>query len=418
MKQSVLVTKTRKEGSVDDTAKNAELLVRAGYAHKTMAGVYSFLPLGLRALDKIVAIIREEMNAIGGQEMHMSALQSPATWKSSDRWSGDADEVWFRSSLRSGGDVGFAWTHEEPVTETLRHHVSSYRDLPCSVYQFQTKFRNEERAKSGLLRTREFLMKDLYSLCRDEKEHAAFYERCAGAYMKIFSRLGIGDRTFRTFADGGAFSEFSDEFQTVLPVGEDIIYLSRERNIAINEEVFGDGALKKLNLSRDGLEKKAACEVGNIFTLGTRFSEALGLTYADENGERRPVFMGSYGIGPSRLLGVIAELCADDGKMALPVSVAPYVVHLIALGASPDVFKAAESLYDGLRERGAEVLYDDRDLSAGEKFADSDLMGIPHRIILSDRTEASGSVEHVNRLKGETAMIRATPDSVYNTVYA
>ena len=265
MKQSFLVTRTRKEGLEDDTAVNAEMLVRAGYVHKTMAGVYTFLPLGLRMLNNVITVIREEMDGIGGQEVHLSSLQNPSVWESSGRWSGDADAVWFRSSLREGSDVGFAWTHEEPVTDMLRHHISSYRDLPCFVYQFQTKFRNEERAKSGLLRTREFLMKDLYSFCKDEDEHHSFYERCAEAYLRVFSRLGIGESTVRTFASGGAFSEFSDEFQTFLPSGEDTIYLHRGKNIAINEEVFTDETLEKLGLVRDELETVSACEVGEHF---------------------------------------------------------------------------------------------------------------------------------------------------------
>lgn len=418
MKQSVLVTKTRKEGSVDDVAKNAELLVRAGYVHKTMAGVYAFLPLGVRMLDNIVRIIREEMDAIGGQQVHMSSLQNPSLWKSSGRWSGDADEVWFRSSLRSGGDVGFGWTHEEPVTDMLRHHVASYRDLPCYVYQFQTKFRNEERAKSGLLRTREFLMKDLYSFCRDEKEHTAFYEQCAEAYLRIFSRVGIGDQTFRTFASGGAFSPFSDEFQTILPAGEDTIYLSRDKKRAINKEVYTDEVIEKCGMSRDELEEVSAAEVGNIFTLGTRFSEALELMYTTAEGENKPVYMGSYGVGPSRLMGVIADLFGGENSMVLPLSVAPCAVHLISLGTAQEVVADAEALYQQLCDRGASVLYDDRDVSAGEKFADSDLIGIPHRLVVSDRTRKADSVEYVNRLTDSKTLCDSSADTLYKQIYA
>ncbi|MDE0243474.1 MAG: His/Gly/Thr/Pro-type tRNA ligase C-terminal domain-containing protein [Candidatus Kaiserbacteria bacterium] len=419
MKQSFLVTKTRKEGLGEDTAINAELLVRAGYVHKTMAGVYTFLPLGLRMLNNIVGIIREEMDAIGGQEMHLSALQNPSVWQESGRWGGDAESVWFRSSLQSGGDVGLAWTHEEPVTEMLRHHVSSYRDLPCSVYQFQTKFRNEERAKSGLLRTREFLMKDLYSLSRNEEEHKAFYERCAGAYLRIFDRIGLGDSTYRTFASGGAFSQFSDEFQTVLASGEDTIYLHREKRIAVNEEVYTDEVLEKVGLDRSDLEQVQSCEVGNIFTLGTRFSEALNLLYTDESGDTSPVFMGSYGIGPSRLMGVIAEQYSDgEQSMVLPDAVAPFRLHLIALGASSQVQEAASTLYDRLQDREVSVLFDDRDLSAGEKFADSDLVGIPHRIVISDRTQESGQVEYLDRKTGKTSMHKTDPDGMVKLLYA
>ena len=229
MRQSFLATRVRKEVPVDEVALNAQMLIRAGYIHKTMAGVYSFLPLGLRSLNKIIAIIREEMDGIGGQEVLLNGLQNPEVWEQSGRWKGDADEVWFRTQLRVGGEVGLGWTHEEPITDLARRHIHSYRDVPFYLYQFQTKFRNEERAKSGILRTREFIMKDLYSFCADEEEHKVFYEQCAEAYMRVFERVGIGEKTYRTFASGGAFSEFSDEFQTVVPAGEDIIYLHRKR---------------------------------------------------------------------------------------------------------------------------------------------------------------------------------------------
>ena len=400
MRQSFLATRVRKEVPVDEVALNARLLIRAGYIHKTMAGVYSFLPLGLRSLNKIIEIIREEMDGIGGQEVLLNGLQNPEVWEQSGRWRGDTDEVWFRTKLRVGGEVGLGWTHEEPITDLARQHIHSYRDVPFYLYQFQTKFRNEERAKSGVLRTREFIMKDLYSFCADEEQHKVFYEQCAEAYARIFKRIGIGDRTYRTFASGGAFAEFSDEFQTVLSAGEDVIYVHKEKGIALNKEVYTDEVLTRLELQKEELEEHPACEVGNIFTLGMRFSDALGLLYTDGTGTQVPVYMGSYGIGPARLLGVIVELVGSDEEMVLPAAIAPFDAHLVALGRSDAVREAADDLYTALTDQGVEVLYDDRDISAGEKFAECDIMGIPRRLVLSEKTCAAGKVEYIDRAAG------------------
>ena len=394
---------------------NAQLLIRAGYIHKVMAGVYSFLPLGLRSLNKIIAIIRDEMNSIGGQEVLLNSLQDPEVWKQTDRWD-SADDVWFRTSLRVGGEAGLGWTHEEPVTEMARHYINSYRDIPFYLYQFQTKFRNEERAKSGVLRTREFIMKDLYSFCADEDEHKVFYEQCAEAYMRVFQRVGIGDDTYRTFASGGAFSEFSDEFQTVLGAGEDTIYVHKERGVALNKEVYTDEVLEKLSLQRDELEEFPACEVGNIFTLGTRFSDALGLLYTDATGDQRSVFMGSYGIGPARLLGVIVEKLGSKDGMVLPVPVSPFDAHLILLSDSEEVQKQADDLYNKMTDKGADILYDDRSLSAGEKFAESDLIGIPHRFVISDKTHEAGKVEYKDRAADTEKMVGADVEELLQII--
>jgi len=209
MRQSNLFTKTRKEVPSDEVAKNAQLLIRAGYIHKEMAGVYSFLPLGLRVLNKIVGIIREEINAIGGQEIFLTSLQDPEIWKKSNRWSDDVVDNWFKTKINNGGEVGLGFTHEEAMVRLMKEHIQSYRDLPRFIYQFQTKFRNEERAKSGILRTREFLMKDLYSFSSTEAEHTAFYEKVKDAYGRIFKQAGIGDKTLLTFASGGSFSKYS-----------------------------------------------------------------------------------------------------------------------------------------------------------------------------------------------------------------
>ncbi len=417
MKQSLLATKTRKEAPVDETARNANLLIRAGYVHKTMAGIYSLLPLGLRSYNRIVDIIREEMNGIGGQEVVMNGLQNPEVWKKSGRWEGETDEVWFRSRLNTGGEIGLGWTHEEPVTEMMRHHINSYRDLPLYIYQIQTKFRNEGRAKSGIMRTREFVMKDMYSFCRNEEQHKTFYEQCGEAYRRIFTRVGLGDETYRTFASGGAFSEFSDEFQTVTPVGEDTIYVHKERGMALNKEVYTNEVLARLNMRREDLEEQPASEVGNIFTLGTRFSEALDLRFTDEDGTEKPVFMGSYGVGPARLLGVITEKYGGENSMILPPSVAPFTAHLLVLGKQEEVRGGADSLYNELRRRGADILYDDRDVSAGEKFADSDLIGMPCRLIISENTHAAGQVEYVNRTEDTKKMLSVDPETIFTNIH-
>ena len=402
MRQSQLFTKTRKEVPTDEVSKNAQLLIRAGYIHKEMAGVYAFLPLGLRVLNNIIAIIREEMNNIGGQELMLTALQNPELWKKTARWDDTAIDVWFKTELKAGGELGLGTTHEEPLTALLTEYISSYKDLPAYIYQFQTKFRNELRAKSGIMRVREFVMKDMYSFSKNEEEFREFYETCAKAYERVFARAGIGDRTYRTFASGGSFSKFSDEYQMLCDAGEDIIHVHKEKKIAVNKEVYTDDILSELGLAKAELTEEKAIEVGNIFPLGTRFSEAFGLAYTDENGNTIPVVMGCYGIGPGRLMGAIVEALSDDKGIVWPGSVAPFAVHLVALNTENDeVRDYADTIYTALRERGVEVLYDDRPLRAGEKFADSDLIGIPYRVVVSEKTKEQNAFEVVERKTGE-----------------
>ena len=402
MRQTKLFTKTKKEAPADEVAKNAQLLIRAGYIYKNMAGVYSFLPLGLRVIEKINGIIREEMNAIGGQELYLPSLQDPELWKKTDRWDDEKVDVWFKSKLQVGGEVGFAWTHEEVVTDLLRQYISSYKDLPFTVYQIQTKFRNEVRAKSGIMRTREFWMKDLYSFAANEEQHNEIYNAAADAYEKIFNRIGIGHKTYKTFASGGAFSKFSHEYQTIAGAGEDIIYVNEEKGIAINEEVLNEADLSELGVTKDELTAKKSIEVGNIFSLGTKFSAAIGLTYKDENGEDKPVIMGSYGIGPARSMGTVVDLWADEKGIVWPESIAPYRVHLVALNTDDkEIRDWADGLYATLTGRGVEVLYDDRNLRPGEKFADSDLLGLPYRVVVSRKGKENGVFEVVARQNGE-----------------
>jgi prolyl-tRNA synthetase len=366
-----------------------------------MAGVYTLLPLGLRVQNKIVRIIREEMNLLGGKEMAMASLQDPNVWQKTGRWDDEALDIWFKTKLKSGSEVGLASTHEEPLAELMTHYVSSYKDLPVYVYQFQTKFRNELRAKSGLMRVREFLMKDLYSFNRSEEEFEEFYGRARRAYEKIFDRVGLGALTYYTFASGKPFTDgFSHEFQTLSDAGEDTIYLSEEKKIAVNKEVFNDKVLDMLNLKKTDLVEKKAIEVGNIFPLGTKYSEAMGLKFTDKDGTQKPVVMGSYGIGPGRVMGTIAEVLGDDKGIVWPDSVAPFDVHLVELDAD------AKGVYEDLRKADIEVLYDDREISAGEKFADSDLIGVPYRVVVSAKTLEKDGIEVKRRDSKESKIMK------------
>lgn len=412
MKQSQLFTKTKKEAPSDEVAKNAQLLMQAGYIYKNMAGAYSFLPLGLKVIEKINTIIREEMDAIGGQEMHMPSLQDPSLWKQTDRWSDENVDVWFKTQLQAGGEVGLAWTHEEVITDIMRQYVSSYKDLPFFAYQIQTKFRNEMRAKSGIMRTREFAMKDLYSFCATQEQHDAFYESCADAYMKIFDRLGIGDKTYKTFASGGAFTKFSHEFQTLAEAGEDIVYVCEEKGVAVNEEVLAEVDLAELGVTREELVERKSIEVGNIFSLGTKFSEAIGLHYKDEEGNDQPVIMGSYGIGPARAMGTIVDLLSDEKGIVWPESVAPFKMHVVGLnGDDAEMKDYADGIYAALKNKGVEVLYDDRTARPGQKFADSDLLGMPYRVVVSKKTKEEGKFEVLTRATGDTRYL--TEEELY-----
>lgn len=404
MRFSQLFTKTRREAPKDEVAKNAILLTRAGFVDKVAAGVYSYLPLGLLTLEKINAIIRDEMNRIGGVELLLSSLQNPEVWKKTSRWESD---VWFKSAYKAGGETGFGWTQEEAVTMLMTAHIQSYKDLPRAVYQIQTKFRNEERAKSGILRGREFMMKDLYSFHANEEDLNTFYEACAAAYERIFTRLGLGSITIRTVASGGAFSKYSHEFQTLSVAGEDTIYVHPEKRIAVNKEVCTDEVLADLGVQRSELREEKSIEVGNIFKLGTRFSEPLGLFFSNEQGGKKSVIMGSYGIGPGRALGTIAEVLSDEKGLMWPAEIAPFSYHLVLITSKNEGVRAqAEALYAALSARGKHVLYDDRDgVSAGEKFSDADLIGMPEQIIVSEKTLNQGTYEVRTRVNGASRFI-------------
>lgn len=402
MRQSQLFTKTLREAPSDEEAKNAQLLIRAGYLHKEMAGVYQLLPLGFRVIEKIKQIVREEMNRIGSQEMLATSMQSKEVWERTNRWDDEIVDVWFKSQLNAGGEIGFGWSHEEPLANMMRNHIASYKDLPKMIYQFQNKLRNEKRAKSGIMRGREFLMKDAYSFADTEEQHEEMYEAQKQAYVRVFDRVGIGEDTHVTFAAGGAFTQFSHEFQTVCEAGEDITYLCAEKGIAINEEVLEQANLAELGVTREELVETKTAEVGNIFNFGRHKAEDAGLFYKNAEGERTAVWMGSYGIGITRVMGVVVEKMADEKGIVWPESIAPFMVHLVGLNTDDEeVTDWADGIYASLTRRGVEVLYDDRDARPGEKFADSDLIGIPYRVVVSKKGKGAGTFEVVTRSTGE-----------------
>jgi len=557
MRSTQLFTKTSKTAPADEVARNAQLLIRAGYVHKEMAGVYAYLPLGLRVLDKIKQIVREEMNELQSQELIMTGLQRKEVWETTGRWDDEVVDIWFKSKLKDGTDVGFGWSHEEPIIEMLKRYVESYKDVPMSVYQFQTKLRNETRAKSGIMRGREFVMKDMYSCTANADQHEAFYQACIDAYKRVFDRLGIGSETYVTYASGGAFTQFSHEFQTLCDAGEDIIVktgdgtwhnveiapakistpnthdeqqpyeekelqnvtgvdaLVKALNIPVEkstktliysaaggETIFAvvrsdcevnkdklqtivglgslgfasDEVVKRLtgaengyagvvnlpegakvyyddsvegmtnfetggnkthvhavnvNFGRDvaapekfydfkmakpgdldpatgqSLKFAKTAEVGNIFNFGTQKSEDTDFAYTDENGERKFVHLGSYGIGITRVMGVIAEKLSDDKGLVWPENIAPYRVYIARLGVDNAVIETADKLYEELQAVGIEVLYDDRDARPGEKFADADLLGIPHRVVVSAKTVEQGSFEYKQRTQSDSSMLTA-----------
>ena len=400
MKQSQLFTKTTKTDPKDEESINAKLLMRAGFVRKEMAGVYSFLPLGFRVLKKIEAIIREEMLAIGGQEVLLPALQPRKNWEQTNRWN-NYDVLFRFKSFYSKNEYVIGPTHEEIITPLLKEFVSSYKDLPVYVFQIQNKFRDEKRAKSGILRGREFIMKDMYSFHTDEEDNERYYEIVRKAYEKIFTRAGLD--AIYTFASGGAFSKYSHEFQVLTPAGEDTIYICSECNIAVNEEIIKEQKVCPSCRNKD-LKKEKAIEVGNIFKLKTRFSEDFDFVYKDTQGKGQKVVMGCYGIGLPRVMGSIVEVYHDEKGIIWPDSVAPFAIHLLAL---PGGEKEADKLYVQLQKKGIEVLYDERkEISAGQKFADADLIGIPTRIIVSKKTVAKNSAEIKKRNQSSAKLVK------------
>lgn len=393
MRLSELFSKTSKQVPSDEVSINAQLLIRAGYIDKVAAGVYTFLPLGQRVIAKISQIVREEINAVDGQEITMPVLHPKANWETTGRWK-DLD-VLFKIEGASG-EFALGPTHEEIVVPLAKRFISSYLDLPKALYQIQTKFRDEPRAKSGLLRGREFLMKDLYSFHRDEADFERYYKVVQGAYKKIFNRLGL--EAILTEASGGTFSKFSHEYQVVCASGEDEIIYCPGGDFAQNTEISEVREGKQCDLGHGPLKKVRTIEVGNIFPLKDKYSAPFNLTFKDKGGKDKIVLMGCYGLGISRAMGAIAEVFHNDRGLAWPKSVSPYDAHLVHIedaGTEP----WARETYSKLKDAGIDVLWDDREsVSAGEKFADADLLGIPMRLVVSKKV-GKGRVEVKERGK-------------------
>lgn len=399
MKQSQLFTKVSKEAPKDEKSVNAQFLERAGFVDKLMAGVYSFLPLGLIVLGKIENIIREEMKKIGGQEVLLPALHPKEIWEKTLRWQTPG---MFKLKSRQDKEYGLGWTHEEVITPLVQKFVNSYKDLPVFVFQIQDKFRDELRAKSGLLRGTEFTMKDFYSFHADEKDMDGYYETVKKAYFNVFKRCGLGENTFLTLASGGTFSKYSHEFQTVTQYGEDEIFLCPECRTAVNKEIIQEHSLCP-ECGNKNLEHKTSIEVGNIFKLKDRYTKAFDFKFRDKDGKEKIVLMGCYGIGPSRVMGAIVEVSHDDKGIIWPKETAPFQVHLLSLGKQ----KESEKIHEDLQKQGIEVLYDDReDKTPGEKFAEADLIGVPLRIVVSERTLKENSVEIKERGEEKTKLIK------------
>jgi len=407
MLQSKLFTKTKKEIPADETSKNAQLLIRAGFIHKEMAGVYSWLPLGLLVLNKIREIISQEMQNLNSTEIIMSSLQNKETWLQTKRWEDEKVNIWFKSKLHNDQEIGFGWSHEEPMVEMLKNFVNSYKDLPIIVHQFQNKFRNEVRAKAGVMRGREFLMKDMYSFFSSQEALDKFYNQTIDAYKNIFEKVGLGHITYVTSAAGGVFTDkFSHEFQTICEVGEDNIYIHKNKSpenkfqenksIAINQEIFNNETLLQMNLQKEDFELKKSVEVGNIFNFGNQKCQEMNLNFTDIDGQKKSVYLGSYGIGLTRLVGVIAEVLSDEKGLVWPNSVAPFSLHLISLAKNleDESYKKAQEIYQKLTDHKLEILWDNRlDKSVGEKLNEADLIGIPLRVIISEKSLAAGGVE-------------------------
>ncbi len=399
MKQSKLFTKTQKDISKEEVSINAQLLIRAGFIDKLMAGVYTILPLGLRVMTKIENIIRDEMNAIDGQEIFMPTLHPKENWQKTGRWSTMDDLYKVKDS--SDREMALGATHEEVIVPLMKRFVSSYKDLPFAAYQFQNKFRMELRSKSGILRGREFMMKDLYSFHLNEKDLDEYYERAKQAYFNVFERFGLKDQTYLTYASGGSFSKYSHEYQTVTPAGEDVIYICSKCRLAVNKEIK-DEVTACIECGNEEFVEEKSIEVGNIFKLKNKYTTPFDLKVKNEKGEDVELVMGCYGIGLGRAMGTVVEVHHDEKGIIWPENVAPFAVHLLSLNQNEE----AEKIYKMLSDAGIDVLYDDREVSAGEKFADSDLIGIPSRIVISKKSIEVGGMEFKRRDSQESEIVK------------
>jgi len=404
MRQSKLFTRTIKEAPKDEASINAQLLIRAGFVDKLMAGVYSYLPLGLRVLDKIKNIIREEMNAIDGQEVYLPAMQPKELWDKTGRWD-KLREVMFQFKGRGDSEIGIAATHEEVIVQILTKYVNSYKDLPLAVYQIQDKFRNEARAKSGLLRGREFSMKDLYSFHLTQEDFESYYNKSKIAYTNVYDRCGLTARI--TEAPGGDFTDkMTHEFQVFCESGEDTVIYCPECSFSQNEEIATVKAGAKCPMCSGTVKSTKSIEAGNIFPLETTYTDPLGLKVTNDKGEEVPVIMGCYGIGIGRVMGTVVEVLSDEKGMIWPEEIAPFRVHLLSLFTDEEKRVQADNVYEILKKNNIEVLYDDRlDARAGQKFSDSDLIGCPIRLVVSDKTVEKNGVEFKFRASDESEII-------------
>lgn len=402
MKYSKLLGKTRKEALKDDVSINAKLLYRGGFIDKLMSGSYTLLHLGRRVEQKIEQIIREEMNATGAEEILMPLLHPKEIWNETGRWE-TAREVMYQFK-KDDKEYALSFTHEEIVMDLIRKHVSSYKDLPVKIYHFSTKFRDEKRAKSGILRGREFLMKDLYSAHISEEDLMKYYWKVADAYKKAFKRMGL--EIIVTEAGGGVFTNNkTHEFQVIAEFGEDEIIYCPGGDFSANIEVSPVKEGKQCDLGHGPLKKANAIEVGNILPLGTSYSEKMGVTFTDRDGQKKPLWFASYGIGLTRTVGTIVEIHNDDKGIVWPSSVAPYQAHVVSIKYEvSSIKKKTDELYQKLKDAGVEVLLDDReDVSVGQKFADADLIGIPVRLVVSEKT--AGKVEWKKRAETKTELL-------------
>ena len=389
MLQSQLFTKTLKTSPEDEKSINSDLLIRAGYIDKLMAGVYTFLPLGFLTLKKIEKIIREEMLKLDALEILMPVLQPKSNWQKTARWE-NLDTLFKFTSFYSKTDLVLGPTHEEVVSPLMKKFVFSYRDLPQAVFQIQTKFRDEKRPKSGLLRTREFLMKDLYSFHKDEDDLNSYYEKAKEAYFKIYKRVGLSEITYLTYASGGTFSKYSHEFQTLIKEGEDTIFICDNCRVALNKEIATDKPTCP-QCGNKNLRKEKASEVGNIFKLKDKYSLPFNLVYKDKTGQEKNVLMGCYGIGIGRIMGVVVEAFNDKNGIIWPLNISPFQIHLLSLTKND---KKAQKVYQLLLKNNFEVLFDDRvSATFAEKIKDADLIGIPYRLIVSDKTLLKNQIE-------------------------
>ncbi len=410
MRQTRLFTKTRREAPKDEVSKNAQLLIRAGFIHKEMAGVYSYLPLGRRVLEKIEAIVRSEMDAIGGIEVRMATLHPSEPWKKTGAW--DSVDVVFKIQSRTEKEYTVGQSEEEIVTPIAQEYISSYKDLPVAIYQMGQKYRDELRAKSGIMRGREFTMKDMYSFHETQEDFDRFYAEAKEAYLRVYTRCGLIAKA--TEASGGSFTKkLSYEFMVLTDAGEDdILYCSSCSycaNVEISDQKEGDACTRCDNGT---LARAKASEVGNIFDLGIKYPTDFNFTYKDRAGAPQYPIMGCFGIGITRLMGVAVETFADEKGLVWPATLAPYTVHLVGLSLDqPEMKDYVDGIYASLKSAGIEVLYDNRDLRPGEKFADSDLIGLPYRVVVGKKTKEEGKFEVVERKSGAVSFV--TEDELF-----